>query len=174
MICEICGKEYRLLANHVWQKHDISVRDYKIKYNIPLSKALADDDWINQMRAIGQEEKESERGKKNIANLIDFAVIHNRKLASGEIPSPTAKRKDWPKISIDKINAIGATAKKKHALEKLEIVKKEWGDGVSVKALSVCSNTAAQWVKDGFLPKRKKTISAAHVEKLRSGRMVAK
>ena len=52
MICEICGKEYVLLANHVWQSHKIKVRDYKIKYNHPLTKPLADDSWVQKMKNI--------------------------------------------------------------------------------------------------------------------------
>lgn len=41
VVCLECGLDFKNLSNHIRHSHiNMSVRDYKIKYNIPLSRAL--------------------------------------------------------------------------------------------------------------------------------------
>jgi hypothetical protein len=39
--CLICCKWYKTLANHLHCKHDMSVREYKLHFNIPLTRGYA-------------------------------------------------------------------------------------------------------------------------------------
>jgi hypothetical protein len=159
MKCLECGKEYKLLSNHIWQTHDMSVRDYKLKHNLPLSKALADEEWLEKMRNIGHAQKDTKEGRKVLSKLIAAGLENVSLIRSGFKKQETPKRNIWPKCSREKVGIAGGKASRKRALRKYDIVKKEWADGVSVKELSIDAGTAKRWVDDGLLPKRKRKIT---------------
>lgn len=39
-VCEICGKSFKRVLTHVRQKHDMTERDYKIKFGFDLKKGI--------------------------------------------------------------------------------------------------------------------------------------
>ncbi len=39
-ICEICGKAYSRVLSHVRQVHDLSAKDYKLKFGLDLNKGI--------------------------------------------------------------------------------------------------------------------------------------
>lgn len=39
-ICHICGKSFKKLMSHAWQKHGISAREYKIKFGLETTKGI--------------------------------------------------------------------------------------------------------------------------------------
>lgn len=39
-ICEICGKAFKRVLSHVRQKHDMSEREYKLKFGYDLKKGI--------------------------------------------------------------------------------------------------------------------------------------
>jgi len=42
--CHICGKYYRGLSAHIWQAHNIQLREYKYLFGLTQNKALISDD----------------------------------------------------------------------------------------------------------------------------------
>lgn len=38
--CHICGKSYKKVLSHVWQKHGMSAEEYKKKFGLDLNKGL--------------------------------------------------------------------------------------------------------------------------------------
>ena len=151
MICQICKEDHRCLFNHIG-KHGLSTKDYKIKYNLPLKKALADDDWVQRMRDIGHERKSTTKGKAHLEMLEQKGRDYTAKLKSGDIPYQARRRKEWPECSRVKVDAL--SKKKSTNSELVCIVKKEWANGVGVMRLSISSTLAKEWVDIGILPKR--------------------
>jgi hypothetical protein len=39
-VCEICGKAFHRVISHIRQKHDMSEREYKLKYGFDLGKGI--------------------------------------------------------------------------------------------------------------------------------------
>lgn len=39
-VCKICGRRFKLLGRHVTSTHNMSVDEYKLKYDLPLSVGL--------------------------------------------------------------------------------------------------------------------------------------
>ena len=155
MICKICDEEQRCLGNHL-RKHGITAREYKIKFNLPIKKALFDDDWIERMREIGNDQKQSTNGRAHLEKLANAGKKFTAKVKSGEIPHQTAKRNEWPECSRLKVNQN--SQKLKNSKDLVEVVLSEWLNGVPVKELSISSNTAKDWVNEGVLPKRKRKV----------------
>ena len=58
--CLICGGLYKHIGSHVVQKHKMTAREYKIKFNLPLKKGLIVKSVAEKMRA----------------NLTDEAIAH--------------------------------------------------------------------------------------------------
>lgn len=175
MKCDICGNNYKLLANHVWQAHKIDVKDYKVKYNYPLTKALADDDWIERMKEIGEENKKSVFGKTHLSKLAEAGKQQAQARADRKInPAPARKRKYWPKQSKDKVDRIGGESKRKKVELMFEQAKTEWMNGVPIKEMCVSDVVIYRWKNDGRLPDRKKKISDDHLRKLQEGSKAAR
>ena len=158
MICEECGKSYTVLATHVRLAHSISVREYKIKYNLPLSKALADESWVDKMKKIGNKQKETKKGMDILNKLKECGRRNAVCLSLGLKKTSTSKRKTWPKCSQEKVNAMGGQSYKRTTLAKLEKVKEEWSKGVPIKEMSVSDGTIYKWIREGLLTKRKRTL----------------
>lgn len=38
--CLLCGRSFKMLSTHIWQKHDMSVDDYREEFGIPWSRSL--------------------------------------------------------------------------------------------------------------------------------------
>jgi len=146
--------EYRLLANHVWQAHNISVRDYKIKYNYPLTKALADDEWIQKMKDIGEEQKQTRGWAKTEKMFAESRIKENKKRMDGDY-SPASKRKYWPECSREKVRRIGACAKNEKVEKLFDKVLADWLNGVPIKELCVSDAVVYRWKKEGRIPYRK-------------------
>lgn len=43
-ICEICGRSFKRVLNHVRQKHDMNEREYKLKFGFDLSKGICSEE----------------------------------------------------------------------------------------------------------------------------------
>lgn len=156
MECRICGQNYKLLANHVWQAHKISVPEYKITYDYPLTKALADDDWVLRMKEIGEENKKTDSGKKTLEKMIIASREHNKLRAERKINNPVRKRKYWPKTSIDKVNKMAGASRKEKVGRLYKQAQAEWLSNVPIKQMCVSDLIIYRWKKEGKLPPRKK------------------
>ncbi|MCK9541167.1 MAG: MucR family transcriptional regulator [Novosphingobium sp.] len=44
LVCHICGKSFRSLSAHIWQSHNLTVKQYKILFGISQRTALISDD----------------------------------------------------------------------------------------------------------------------------------
>ena len=40
VICHICGKSFNKVLAHVWQKHGLSAKEYKIKFGLNATKGI--------------------------------------------------------------------------------------------------------------------------------------
>ncbi len=48
--CLVCGKYFRRPLSHVWQKHEMSAREYKSEYGLDLKKGIVTEDYREVMR----------------------------------------------------------------------------------------------------------------------------
>lgn len=67
-ICEICGKSFSRVLSHVRQKHDMTEREYKLKFGFDLKKGICSQD---------SSEKSRERALKNYDKVIAENLIKN-------------------------------------------------------------------------------------------------
>lgn len=153
MRCEICNGHYKLLGNHVWQAHGISCRDYKIKYNLPLTKALADDDWIDKMKKLG-----NQISHDRLTELANLGKQYNYDISNGLKKSTATKRNLWPKCSKDKVDCFGANVRRQTADDQFEQVLDKWNNGVPIKQLGVSDCVIYRWKKEGKLKERKRKV----------------
>ena len=51
LTCLLCGQKFKLLAQHVRQRHDIDAREYKERFALPLSRPLCTPDYSASSRA---------------------------------------------------------------------------------------------------------------------------
>ena len=156
MKCLECGKDYRLLGNHVWQAHGIKCRDYKVKHNIPITQPLADDSWVEMMKDIGNEMKETPAGKALMDRLKRCAVKNN--LARSLRMVPSAKMDSWPEVSKVKASIASAISKKAAVETQFHKAKEEWAAGVPIKEMVVSEQIIYRWIAEGRLPKRKRKV----------------
>jgi hypothetical protein len=49
-ICHICGRAFRKLLSHVWQKHDMTKREYKEQFGLYTSKGLCAESTAEKLR----------------------------------------------------------------------------------------------------------------------------
>ena len=49
--CEICGKYFKRVLNHVRQVHDLNEREYKIKFGFDLTKGICSQEISEKTRA---------------------------------------------------------------------------------------------------------------------------
>jgi len=66
--CQVCGKWYRKVGSHVWQKHKMSAREYREAYGFDVKKGQLPDD-LKKLKADYAKENETmnnviEGGKK--------------------------------------------------------------------------------------------------------------
>ena len=52
IVCLECGKDCRALGNHLNSEHQMSSKEYKLKYNIPATRCLMPPDLIKKKAAI--------------------------------------------------------------------------------------------------------------------------
>jgi hypothetical protein len=164
MECRICGKNYKVLACHVWQAHKISVPEYKISYDYPLTKALADDCWILRMKEIGNEMKKTDLGGRRLSDLIIAGQKQNDLRASGKINNPVRKRKYWPKTSMDNANKMPGASRKKNVEVLYDTVKYEWSANIPIKQMCVSDMIIYRWIREGRLAKRKKKATDSQIK----------
>ena len=50
-ICKICGKAFDNLGNHIYPNHGITVREYKIKFDLPISMSLSSKERFKKLSA---------------------------------------------------------------------------------------------------------------------------
>jgi hypothetical protein len=155
MICNVCFENHRALGNHI-KKHGMTAKEYKLKFNLPAKKALYDDDWIQKMKDIGNEQKESVKGRAHLDKLIKAGKDFTAKIKSGEIPFQQSKRSEWSKCSIEKVRFNSKLLARDEQL--INVVLKEWECGVPIKELSISDATAYKWISEGILSKRKRRI----------------
>ena len=55
VICLVCGKEFKLLSNRHLALHNMTSRDYKLKYGLPLRQALSAKSLTQARRRIAKE-----------------------------------------------------------------------------------------------------------------------
>jgi predicted transcriptional regulator len=71
VICLVCGKEFKLLSNRHLALHDMTSRDYKLKYGLPLRQALSAKSLTQARRKIAKE-------KGLGAKLVAYRRSHQR------------------------------------------------------------------------------------------------
>lgn len=49
-ICHICGKAYKKLLTHVWQKHDLTEKQYKKEFGLDIIKGITAEETKNKLR----------------------------------------------------------------------------------------------------------------------------
>ena len=158
MKCEICEREYRQLSQHIRQSHNITAREYRIKFNIPFTKALADDELIERMREIGIEAKSTQKGKANIDNMIKLGKIYNKNRTKDN--NPVSNRKKWPAVSRNKVK-IGERMRSESE-SKFEKALTEWMAGVPIKQMCVSSTVIYRWKKEGKIKDRDRFVNNAN------------
>jgi hypothetical protein len=66
--CFECGRSFKMLGVHVWRTHKMSADEYRIKYNIPITRALSCKDDLDRRSA--QTKKRHEAGELNISTAV--------------------------------------------------------------------------------------------------------
>lgn len=155
MICNICFEEHRALGNHI-KKHGMTAKEYKLRFNLPAKKPLFDNDWIERMREIGNELKQSTKGRAHLEKLANAGKEFTSKIKDGDIPIQHSRRSEWAKCSVEKIRHNKKSLINDEALVKKVLI--EWSLGVPIKELSISDATAYKWIDDGVLPKRKRRV----------------
>lgn len=73
--CLICGEEFKCLGRHVSRSHAISPREYKEKFNIPVTRSLSGEGLRDRKRKISkrnwQENPKMESVRKTLKENID-------------------------------------------------------------------------------------------------------
>lgn len=67
IVCLLCGREFKSIQQHVNKAHNLSVREYKIRYGIPVTVALVGSGTMNRMRVNG----------RHNANFLDPEAAHS-------------------------------------------------------------------------------------------------
>ena len=148
MQCNECGRHFVLLANHVRFKHGMEPDDYRRKYNIPLTQALADGELREHL---------SDKAKLRLQT--DEGVAHLRRiLASCDRQKQTGKKRDLPKVSIQHCHQKNEKKSRAVREECLPLALPDWVGGMSSRDISlkhlVALPTLRKWAREGFLPKR--------------------
>lgn len=83
--CLICGKEYKGLNSHIAQAHEVTAREYKLKFNIPLKHGygLIGTQTKEKLRIRNANMSEENRrkfykGRERAINRLRGAKIRNR------------------------------------------------------------------------------------------------
>lgn len=63
-VCHICGKSFKKVLSHVWQKHGISAKEYKYMFGLDTKKGIASEDTREKLR-------------KSVKNNYDVVVEKN-------------------------------------------------------------------------------------------------
>lgn len=50
-ICKICGKAYDNLGNHIYPSHNITTREYRIQFDLPISMSLSSKERFKKLSA---------------------------------------------------------------------------------------------------------------------------
>ena len=148
MKCNECGKNFVLLANHVIKKHGIAPDDYRRKYNIPLTQALADDELRNHLSS-----------KALIRAQTNEGIDHIRRMQSTcDRQKQTGKKRDLPECSVRHCHEKNDKKRLSFLADKLPGILPDWIDGMSNRDISlkhgIAFPTLRKWVRDGHLPKR--------------------
>ena len=64
VICHICGKSFNKVLAHVWQKHGLSAKEYKIKFGLNTTKGIVS-------------ESTREKCQKAVRDNFDKVVVNN-------------------------------------------------------------------------------------------------
>lgn len=148
MKCHMCGKDFILLANHVLKKHGISPNDYRVKYNIPLTQALADDGLRRHL------------SDKAVLRLqTNEGIEHIRRIqASCDRQKQTGKKRRLPDCSLQHCRDENDKKRRSLLSKKLPDILPDWINGMSNRDISlkhgVALPTLRKWVAGGHLPKR--------------------
>lgn len=147
MKCQECGKNFVLLANHV-HKHNMTPDDYRRKYNIPLTQALADGALREHLSHMAQLRLQTEEGVEHIRKMLANDGRHKTK----------GRKMDLPEVSTRHCHAKNAARARTKLEECLPLVMPDWVSGTSLRDISikhlVAIGTLRKWVRDGHLPKR--------------------
>jgi hypothetical protein len=112
--CLLCGKEYRAIGNHIVRIHNMSIDEFKVKYNIPWSYSLSSEvtrvkkrdirlEYIETlpegtMKALAKDARGKRSGKVRmcpfksevaIGNLNDYCIPKNYVEVDGKLISKT-------------------------------------------------------------------------------------
>lgn len=146
--CEECGKMYTLLAQHTRQAHGMSGDEYRLKYNIPLTLALVDDNYRLHLSDKAKLRAQTDEG---IANI-------RRMLASCDRQKQTGQKRVLPQASLEHCHRVNAAKSKAVREDVLPQMLPDWMAGMSSRDISikhlVAMATLRKWVRDGYLPKR--------------------
>jgi hypothetical protein len=104
--CLICGGEYKSLGHHLSIAHSISPKQYKIDFNIPVTRSLCGEDLKERKKAITErtwQESPKMEGvrkllKENIVNL--HGTMHKSKSTLVHRPELNAEQVTFARINI--------------------------------------------------------------------------
>lgn len=95
LICFECKKSYKNLGSHVFYAHDMTAREYKIKYSLNVSTPLMTLDLVKLHREVGKERYEMGEFKVRTAQQSKEASNKARVLRIGK-PNSIQKRNSAP------------------------------------------------------------------------------
>lgn len=149
MKCQECGKDYVLLANHVLKKHGIAPDDYRRKYNILLTEALADGVLREHLSQ-----------KARLRMLTQEGVEHIRRLLTlCDRGSQRGRKRNLPPVSIQHCLVNNEDKRRRWKEERAPLVLSDWVNGMSNRDISLKHGlamcTLRKWAREGVLPKRK-------------------
>jgi predicted transcriptional regulator len=119
--CLLCGKDYTTLAVHLSFIHRIPVRDYKIKFGIPIKYGLCTKEFSNKHSLRMKKRSETEEFKENVKKLSKYFKV-NPVDKNKYIPPCTSVDKKNRKLNKKEIQEISTTPEEKY--NRHELAKK--------------------------------------------------
>ena len=155
MRCNECGKHFVLLTQHVRKKHGMTRSDYCLKWNLPLSQALADDELRGHQSQKAKERLLTEEGQRHLASILIKSRISPIYGGPGVRTLPPCSLKH----AITQA-AVNASNQHDRSLKKLTSLMKDWNKNMRLSEIgsrhNISPNTLISYVRLGILPPRKR------------------
>jgi len=95
--CLICGKKFNHLGSHIWNKHKILARDYKMEFGLPINMALISEE-IYKKKSEYFEENREKFVKQLLKGGAKYKFKKGHKQTKNSYRSPYAKKKEIERI----------------------------------------------------------------------------
>ena len=100
--CLICGKEYKSLGHHLSRSHSTSARDYKVAFNIPVTKSLVGNDLKRIKSEISKKTWRENPAMEGVRSKLKDNIVELQKKAT------SADRKSSIPAMASKVRIKGA------------------------------------------------------------------